>query len=278
MITKNMCPIDHKELRCPDKNIKESALLYFHQGWTDIINCLAMINYYKQRYKELFLLIREDSKEIIEFYVKNLNVTLLFFKKESSDKFSVKQIENIHNIDLSNTDILGIGHHSHMRNNSDPFKGAFSKNKVYFVERFYTSYDIPYISRINYFEFERNLDMENNKYNEFINNYGVNYILTHEDVVRNLNIKKFIENKNKYNIVDLNKKSDIFFDMILILQNAFEIHLIDSIWAAFIYLLDAKYNLFSDKQIYLYALRGHRVMFSHPIKLLNWKIINKKNK
>ena len=75
-----------------------------------------------------------------------------------------------------------------------------------------------------------------------------------------------------------NTKSDIFFDMICILQNAFEIHLIDSIWAAFIYLLDAKYKLFNDKQIYIYALRGHHAMFTRPIKLLNWKIINMKNR
>jgi predicted RNase H-like HicB family nuclease len=57
------------------------------------------------------------------------------------------------------------------------------------------------------------------------------------------------------------------------LENALEIHLLDSVWGAFIYQLDAKYNLFQNKKIFLYAKRGHIRMFKEPIKLKNWIII-----
>jgi len=40
--------------------------------------------------------------------------------------------------------------------------------------------------------------------------------------------------------------------------------------AAFIYLLDTKYNLFNNKKIYLYPIRGYTKMFNDPIKLDNW--------
>ena len=60
--------------------------------------------------------------------------------------------------------------------------------------------------------------------------------------------------------------------MIKILENAIEIHLIDSIWGAFIYLLDTRYKLFRDKKIYLYPKRRWGKMFQEPLKLDNWVI------
>ena len=33
----------------------KKGFIYFHQGWTDIINCLALINYYCERYNKIYL-------------------------------------------------------------------------------------------------------------------------------------------------------------------------------------------------------------------------------
>ena len=65
----------------------------------------------------------------------------------------------------------------------------------------------------------------------------------------------------------------IFFDMIKVLENSIEIHLLDSVWGAFVYLLDAKYRLFKNKKIFLYAKRGYKSMFEEPVKLNNWIIV-----
>ena len=75
------------------------------------------------------------------------------------------------------------------------------------------------------------------------------------------------------NIINLNKISNIFFDYIKVLENAIEIHLLDSVWGTFIYMLDSKYKLFQNKKIYLYANRGYIAMFIDPIKLNNWIIL-----
>ncbi len=63
--------------------------------------------------------------------------------------------------------------------------------------------------------------------------------------------------------------------MIKVLENATEIHLLDSVWGSLCYHLDCKYNLFKNKNIpvYLYAKRGYEAMFSDPIKMDNWIII-----
>lgn len=254
-------------------NKSDNAILYFHQGWTDIFNSLALINYYCNIYKHIFLVIREDSKKIIDFYTKNLNVTNCYFDKNNLDNLNLvhnleKKIKNINTMDY-----LGIGLLDNYRN--DTYDNIFYKYKCYFVKKFYIPYNIPYITRINNFIFNRNLELENQKYNDFVNTHGDKFILIHQDRPRNILIEQFIDNNNNnYKIINLNNTTEIFFDMIKILEKSIEIHLIDSVWGAFIYLLDAKYNLFKNKNIYLYPLRGHTEMFIDPIKLKNWKIVN----
>lgn len=71
----------------------------------------------------------------------------------------------------------------------------------------------------------------------------------------------------------MNGLSNMFFDMIKVLENAIEIHLLDSVWGAVVYHLDAKYKLFENKKIILYSKRGYSSMFNEPVKLKNWLII-----
>ena len=242
----------------------KNGILYFHQGWTDIINCIAIINYYCKLYDLIYLIMREDAKELVNFYVKNIkNIKIFYEEKININENGIPFVINKYkNLNLENNDFIGIGVHDILRN--DKYKNNFAKTCDFFVTKFYTCYDIPYINRINDFTFNRNIKLEENKYNEFINTYGKKYILYHE----------IIENYDKnISIINLNCISNIFFDMIKVLENAIEIHLLDSVWGAFIYQLDAKYRLFQSKKIILYAKRGYKEMFLNPIKLDNWKII-----
>lgn len=242
----------------------KNGILYFHQGWTDIINCLALINYYCNLYDKIYLIMREDAKELVNFYVKNIkNIKILYEEKINIDENGIPFVINKYKkLNLENNDFLGIGGHDILRN--DKYKNNFTKTIGCFVNKFYTSYEIPYITRINDFTFNRNTKLEENKYKEFIDKYGKDYILYHE-VIENYN-------KNK-KIVNLNGISNIFFDMIKVLENAIEIHLLDSVWGGLIYQLDAKYRLFKNKKIILYNKRNWSTMFLSPVKLDNWIII-----
>lgn len=241
-----------------------NGILYFHQGWTDIINCFALINYYTNLYDKIYLIMKHESKELIDFYTKDINNLEIFYEeKKNIDENGIQFVINkYNNIDLQSCDFLGIGGHDNSR--KDKYNNKFRCIDNCFVKGFYESYDISYITRINNFEFNRNYILEQETYNNFVNLYGNNYILYHE----------VIENYNKdYPIINLNNISNIFFDTIKILENAIEIHLLDSIWGAFIYQLDAKYKLFQNKKIILYAKRGYKKMFEEPIKLENWIIL-----
>jgi len=241
-----------------------SGIIYFHQGWTDIINCLSLLNYYSEKYIQIYLVIRSDSKELVDFYTNNIKNLTVFYEDISTTNSNAIQfvINKYPNLNLQNSDFIAIGGHDHCR--KDEYNNKFEHIDGCFVKGFYESYNIPYIIRVNYFIVTRDYELEDKIYNNFINLYGSNYILYHE----------VIEDYNKdIPIVNLNGKTNIFFDYIKILENAIEIHLLDSVWAVLIYLLDCKYQLFNNKKIFLYNKRGYRKMFEEPIKLENWIII-----
>lgn len=253
--------------------MKDKCILYFHQGWTDIINCLGIITYYSAMYKITYLIMRKDAKPLIDYYTRDkINVKLLYEDKKNildarQNSFQYV-INNYPELDLHHADILGIGIHDRCRN--DKYKNAFLKKKVkgnnFFVNLFYDCYDIPYINRIDEFKITRDTKLENSVYNDFINKYGEDYILFHEIIQNN-------DNKCK-NIINLNGITNNIFEYIKVLEHAKEIHLLDSIWGALIYQLDSKYHLFKDKKIVLYAKRGYIPMFTEPYILSNWIICN----
>jgi hypothetical protein len=253
----------------------KQGILYFHQGWTDIINCLGLINYYCNRYDKIYLIVREGASKMIEFYTTDLKNIEIFYETidilngMNAFPYFINKYEHLR---LNPPDLLGIGQHDHYR--ADGYANKFSmtyNNTVSFVEAFYISYNIPYSTRINDFTFTRNHELEQTTYQNFLKKYGNDYILYHE-VIQDYHeiVRKYGEPKK---IINLNGISDTFFDMIIVLENALEIHLLDSVWAAFIYQLDAKYRLFKNKKITLYAKRGYKLMFTRPVQLDNWIII-----
>jgi hypothetical protein len=240
--------------------INKKGVLYFHQGWTDIINQLALVNLYSKKYKEIKLIMREDAKPMVDFYVRD--------KKNVSVIYSPLDIFNESILFEPNSEIIFHGLVDKYR--VDNFKNAFWNNNptMFFVKKFYITYGLDYMLRINDFDFERYHLLEEKTYQNFIKENGDKYILYHEDVERGVILNQ--EQKNDVKYFDLNKKSDIFFDFIKIIENAKEIHLIDSVWAALIYHMDAKYGLFKHIPIHIYCLRGYLEMFTEPIKLDNW--------
>ena len=101
--------------------------------------------------------------------------------------------------------------------------------------------------------------------------YNKKYIIINEDVSRNLKIdRKYLS--NEYLIFNINNSSNIIFDMIKILENSEEIHTISTFWSLIILLLQRKYNLFKNKDIYFhnYVRKGY---YYHLYKNSNWKLI-----
>ena len=246
----------------------KTGTLLFHQGWTDIINCLPLINYYQKEYDSINFIVREDAQPIIDYYILQFtNVVPCYYKKFDLDNHLGEIYQK-----YKETDILFFGIHDSLRKNEFVNSFLSTKPESFFVEKFYTVYGIDYINRINSFELKRNTELEQNLFESFLDKHGNDYILYHEDVERDIKINKPEVNSN-LKWIDLDKMSYTFFDYIKVLENAKEIHLIDSVWAAIIYLLDAKYNLFKNIPIKVHCLRGYQQMFTEPMKLDNWEVL-----
>ncbi len=252
-----------------NKNNNKNGILLFHQGWTDLFNSLSLINYYCNIFEKIYLIVRSDSKELISFYTRNIsNLEIIYLRLNVINSNNL--IEYLTNTEYKNIfdkpyTLLFHGYNDYYRN--DLYKNIYKETPKNFVKNLYVKYDIPYITRIKMFNVERDINLEEDTYQKFIEKHGTSYILYHE-IIENIN-----SDFNGASIVNLNGLSNTFFDYIKVLENAKEIHLLDSSWAIFIYLLDAKYGLFNDKKIYLNALRRYASLFTSPIRLDNW-IIN----
>jgi hypothetical protein len=233
-----------------------TVVLFFHQGWTDIINCLSLINYHCELYSSVTLLIRKDSNELINFYTKKMrNLNIKYLDKHDLDMY---------NFTVNSNGIKFIGCHDIFRD--DKFNNAFSRNSNY-PECFYINYNIPYSVRITHFNVERDYEKESELYKKFVKKHGLNYTLCHGNLIvnnKNTNVKS----------IYLDECSNTFFDMIKVLENAGELHLIDSVWGSFVYHLDAKYGLFKNIKVFLYLRSMHHIdMFTKPVTLDNWIMI-----
>lgn len=238
-----------------------NAILYFHQGYTDIVNCMSFITIYNKQYNLLHVVIRNDFLPIVQFYIRHMNnVDIIPLDNHTT----ITNVVDVNSYD----DVLFIGVHDVFR--KDKYKGVFGSSVVRppsFVDSFYTFYGIDSMERVNSFEFVRDYELETQKYNEIVKDNN-EYVLYHEG---QFHLPK-IDNSSK--IIYLDHSTELFFDYIKILENAKEIHMIDSVWACFVYLLDCKYKLFHNKPIYVYCKRFYSLMFSSPIKLNHWTLIS----
>jgi hypothetical protein len=237
-----------------------STLLYFHQGWEDILLCLPLINYHAARYRTLYVLARQDARNLLQFYVRGLpNVSCIFVPLEELNKLGAKAIGPLAS-KITHYELIG----QLDSGRTDEFKNAHQKQAYSLDKLFYEPYGITTRQRLDAFAFYRDPIQEEVTYTRTVTSEP--YICVHDDPLSN----KFACVDTSLPIVRLS--STMFFDMIRVLQHAKEIHLVDSTWATLCYLMDAKYGLFHQIPIHVYCFEGRESMFTDPVHVPNWTI------
>ena len=143
-----------------------------------------------------------------------------------------------------------------------------NKNKTYedFCEQFYFQAKIDYKKRWDSFCYDNDMMKQDNLYNKIVTNNE--YVFVHEDIQRNLLINRYFDIKISPNHKFAETSEYSIFDYSKILENAKEIHCIDSSFACFAdHLPDLKNK---PKFIHRYV-RKHN---ENPIYKNNWIIIN----
>lgn len=243
------------------------CLLCFHQGWSDIVNCSPLIDYYLGKYSEVKVVIRDDAKSLVEGYIRNKDRIIIDYQPKNtfpSDSYIQEHKDQGFDICF---------HGSYDSSRTDQYKGAFSySNSNHFVKNFYTAYGIDHKEKVNSFTLNRDIESEQT----FAKKMTGDYICAHFG-------EHFQSVSTNLSIFNLDNSTSNPFEAITLLQRSKEIHLIDSMWAAVCYLLDAKYSFFRSSSIpiflYPYRDRGGACLPSNsypelePAKLANWTII-----
>jgi len=227
---------------------KGNCIIKFHSFFTDSIVCLGIAFYLLDKYDTIYLDIGEHGKTLLDMY-----------------KFvyrNYKQIK-VDTVDEHKSSAITLGFGAWYTKQHPEFEQTrcltqASEKYLAGSEYFYSNYcsiKIPPTECYNSFIIDRDIDLEKARYEKFKSEHGENYIIT------NANYDLFDKTKLSSNlpIVNLAFKSNIVFDQLMILENAKEIHLINTFLALIIYYIQKKYpNMFSNIPIYLHSYVRHR--------------------
>lgn len=238
-------------------NKETNAYIFIHQGFADLFNLNGMINYYSEIYKTIYIFslnesrhkvmsaIFENNKNVFSIIIKDFNEKIknpcICYRCHGHSKDYTKCYMDrtkkckILDYDKINGKIINSG----VFGNYEKWKN-FKNKQFSFAHSFYLYNDLNPEIRFTHFKLFNNKTEENEVYNNFVKKYTEHYILVHEDNFRNFFIDKLkIKNKN-LNIVNLNCISEKMVDYTKVIKNAKEIHLIDSSWSVFVYMLSYK--------------------------------------
>ena len=121
-----------------------------------------------------------------------------------------------------------------------------------------------------YFIIDRDLDLEIKKYNEITQKISTKYYIINTDI-DNYNSNKLPNCDINY--FNLNYSSELILDMIMVIENASEIHIVSTFWSLIIYYLQKKYNLFHKIPIFFHSYVRHgrlEGLYHEHGTLTNW--------
>lgn len=221
-----------------------------HIGLGDQILCNGLIRHYSAKCDVLYLPVKYHNLYNVSDMLKDIkNINYLNVSDDN-------QMLNYLSITKNMVDeVISIG----------IFGKNFMRNTKYFDESFYNQANIDYEIRWNKFNYINNLD----KQNSLLKQISKEYIFIHDDESRNLKITNNIDDslnifKPKHKLGDNDNYT--IFDYIKVIENAKEIHCMDSSFAC---LIDHMPQL-KDKPKFLH--RYVRKNNNNPYYKNNWTI------
>lgn len=226
----------------------DEFILYHHLGLGDHIICNGLVNYLSKEYNIIHLPVKTKNLKNVEYlYEENSSVNLFEIKNEETD---VKKYSDIHN-----SKILKIG---------------FKKRGKPFNSGFYKQLNLPYSHSVDFFSLPKNIKFEKRLTNYMKSNFNVkgDYALVHnESSLGTIDLKISSNLKPIY----VQKSLDIYKNMFLyrdLIENAAEVHCIDS---SFIHLVE-RVNTKGD--LFYHNIKNVNTKGADIKLIKNWEIID----
>jgi hypothetical protein len=178
--------------------------IYHHLGLGDHIICNGIVRHYKEIHNTITVFCKPHYFTNVEYMYRDDDNIIVLPIGEDFDVHNYINQNNLH----SNLIIVGFD------------KLRFDNSKT-FDEGFYNTINLPFSFRFSKFKFERNNEKELEVYNE-LNPNNESYIYVHDDKERGFEIDRSKINNN-LKIIE-NDKRFLMFDMLKIIENATEVH------------------------------------------------------
>jgi hypothetical protein len=215
-----------------------------HQGLGDYISCNGILRFLLEsgKYKKIILFTIEKHYQNVEFmYRDEKRIELYKFKNLSELNKTIEKLK------LDKESLVKIGFEKFKETISTKFD-----NKEYTTDMvFYAQLDIPYENRFLKTKWTRDF-IEEKKLIKELDIQNKPYIFIHDDETRDLIISKKDTNINNRVKVIKNDTKKLIFYYGTLLENAQEIHVMESSFRHIIESLDTK-----KTKLYLHSFRGN---------------------
>tara|TARA_B100001142_G_C14308867_1_gene645859 strand:+ start:367 stop:1170 length:804 start_codon:yes stop_codon:yes gene_type:complete len=221
-----------------------NIFIYQHLGLGDMISNNGLIRYLidlNPKTKFFYIFCKKMHEKSIKFMFRDLK-KIKIISISNKQKNEKKEVERFLKNQKKNFEIIKIGHdfyHSTNKLNPD-----FKSNPWHCTVNFYKQFGLPYNYRYEKTYWKRNLKNEKKLLKKLVGNKK-KFIFVHDDLKRGLKID--ISNLEKKFLVVRNDNKNLIFDYGLILENAKELHLIESSFRQLCETLNIK-----SKKLFLY--------------------------
>lgn len=253
--------------------------IYQHLGLGDMISNNGLIRHLvgiNSDVKNFFIFCKKMHEKSIKFmYRDQKKIKIIPITNHQYEE--TRDVNNIlKKIDKNNDEIIKIGHEFY--HHTEKLNPNHEKKPWHCTINFYKQFGLPFNYRFKKTFWKRDLKKEKKLFYKLVGKKR-NYAFVHDDEDRSLKINK-IKLKKKFHIIE-NDKKNFIFDYGLIIENAKEIHLIESSFRQLCETLNIK-----TKKLFLYKdIRNDYAMSLYNKKkrgvfgsFKNWKEVKMLNK
>jgi len=209
-------------------------LLYHHLGLGDHIDCNGMVRYFAELYpdQKIHLPAKSNYYSMIDYMFRDSDQIIVHEIDKNKERDEVRVLYE----SLQPTTFFVVGHQFYPQNPS-PEKNCWE----YFYEQFNIDYDVKY----DYFFVERDIEEESRVFTK-LNPDQEDYIFVHDDKSRGFEI----EGEGNIKVIR-NDISENIFHFPMILENAKEIHVMESSFKSMVEHFPV------NGKLYFHDFRGH---------------------
>ena len=231
--------------------IEATCICLFHLSTGDNFTMYAAVRHFQKIYKNVFIFcLHRNRHTVLQLYQSYDNVEILIMDGTYNQHLAPANLIEEHKSKIKNHVVLATGHYTPNFDESN------------FWIRFYDQINLPYSTRYDYEDINRNKERELNLYNSIVSKYGEKYIFLHDH--RHINYRHYDERANvhvdselpvfhpnfnyysdlanncHHHLWSAELLSDNLLDYCTLIENATEIHISDSAFSCLMPFLDLK--------------------------------------